>query len=204
MKIPPDLNYDLHDPPILIAMSGLTGTGKSTVAAALAERMDLACIRSDVVRKELAGIKKDRRGVDAFGEGIYSEEFFEVTYEELFKRAVLILKKRRGLIIDASFKKRSFRDRVRAVAGEMNMPFLLVECFCSEEEVFRRLKKRALSGKDVSNGRWEIYQKQKGDFDAVDELKEIERIVINTELDMSDNLNMIASAVIRLINKKRD
>src|SRR5262249_25807923 len=49
---------ELEEPerrPCLVLVAGLPGTGKSTLARALAERAGFEVIRSDVVRKELAG-----------------------------------------------------------------------------------------------------------------------------------------------------
>src|SRR5262249_9071077 len=42
--------------PCLLLVGGLPGTGKSTLARGMAERAGFAVIRSDLVRKELAGV----------------------------------------------------------------------------------------------------------------------------------------------------
>src|SRR6185436_15107442 len=47
--------------PTLIAIGGLSGTGKSTLARALATRLGWRLLSSDVVRKELAGLAPDVR-----------------------------------------------------------------------------------------------------------------------------------------------
>ena len=53
--------------PMLVVMTGLSGTGKSTVARRLARAFGARLFASDVVRKELAGI--DGRGAGRLGRG---------------------------------------------------------------------------------------------------------------------------------------
>ncbi len=63
------------------------GTGKSTLAAGIAERTGWAVLRSDEVRKDLAGIGHLERGPSGVGEGIYRTQATEDTYTELLARA---------------------------------------------------------------------------------------------------------------------
>ncbi len=67
--------------PCLVLIAGLPGTGKSTLAHALAENGDFTVIRSDVIRKELAGIPMTERAV-----GCYTPEWTDRTYAECLRR----------------------------------------------------------------------------------------------------------------------
>jgi len=189
---------------MLIVTCGLIGAGKSTVAAALAEKKGYHLLRSDEIRKEIAGVAKDDHRHEAFGEGIYSKDFFDKTYEELFKRARALLENGEGVILDASFKESRFRVQAFEMANEMEIPFLLVECICSDEEIRRRLFKRMTNGSDVSDGRWEIYQEQKKAFERINKIPGSEHIMIDTERDLERNLRDILFDIEKTGNKYED
>lgn len=177
--------------PFLILTCGLTGTGKSTIAAAVAERMGVALLRSDVLRKELAGMPEIRHDMAGFGKGIYSEDYFEKTYKLLFEKGRQFLERGGHVILDASFKKRHYRQEARQLAEATGALFLLIECTCPEEEARRRLDSRNAEKIDISDGRWEIYAKQKADFEAVDEISESEHLILDTNESMEGNINKV-------------
>src|SRR5262249_11902387 len=81
---------ELEEPgrrPCLVFLAGLPGTGKSTLARGLAARAGFAVIRSDVVRKELAGRAGQASAPSAFAEDIYTPTWDERTYAECMRRA---------------------------------------------------------------------------------------------------------------------
>src|SRR5205085_38563 len=61
--------------PALILLGGLPGTGKSTLARGLTERTGGTVIRTDVVRKDLAGQAPSDRATAEYAEGIYTPEW---------------------------------------------------------------------------------------------------------------------------------
>ncbi len=182
----------------LILMCGLMGSGKSTIAAALARKFDAVLIRSDEVRKELAGINSGEHRYEAFGDGIYSEIFFDKTYEALFNKASKLLESGQPVIIDASFKKRVYRECGKALARSHDSLFLLVETACSDEEARSRLEERTRADKDISDGRWEIFKKQKADFEKVIELSSREHVVVDTKDEINKNLDKVGLAIKKL------
>src|SRR5262249_55631567 len=91
--------------PCLLLVGGLPGTGKSTLARGLAEWAGFTVIRSDLVRKELAGVPAATAasGPSAFGQGIYTPEWTDRTYAECLRRAEAELFEGRRVLVDASF-----------------------------------------------------------------------------------------------------
>jgi len=64
----------------LLITSGVMGSGKSTVARAVAARLGAIVIRTDAVRKRLGGIGIHERATAGFGEGLYTSDISNRTY----------------------------------------------------------------------------------------------------------------------------
>ena len=156
--------------PTLFITCGLSGTGKSTVAKIVSEITGAEVIRSDVVRKELAGISPEKHSYVSFNTGIYSGEFTKKTYQRMTELASDYLKSGRDVLLDATFTKRWQRDMARNLAESLNTGFKCLVVTCPEEVVIERLRNRMMDGKDVSDGREEIYFAQKRSYEPPDEI----------------------------------
>ncbi|HEX77274.1 MAG TPA: AAA family ATPase [Dehalococcoidia bacterium] len=178
--------------PLLLITAGLVGTGKTRLAQALAERWGLALVSSDVTRKELAGIAPSERRWEDYGTGIYSEEFTRRTYDRILELARSYLEQGQSVIVDASFKRAEARARARSLARELGARFYVLECRADEETIRARLEQRLREGA-VSDGRWEIYQEQKHDFDPIAGLPPSEHIVVYTTLPLESILTGVES-----------
>ncbi|HWQ28238.1 MAG TPA: AAA family ATPase [Dehalococcoidia bacterium] len=168
-------------PRTLVIVSGLSGAGKSFVAYALASRLGAQVVSSDVTRKRLAGVPPTEPHREPWGKGIYDPSLTERTYAAMLDEADGLLSLGRAVILDATFLKRAHRDAARRLAQRRRARFLALDLRCSEDEVRRRLSERVGERWVVSDGRWEIYQRQKETFEPLDELSPRERIVVNTE-----------------------
>ncbi len=173
--------------PFIIALSGFTGTGKSFIANMLRSKIDCVVLRSDVIRKELSGIELNQHVYEDFEKGIYSEEMTEKVYSEIFKRVKEYLKEFKNVVIDASFLDKSKRDKLREIAREFNVRLLILWVKAPENLIRERLEKRK---GDVSDGRWEIYlrQKEKYDIPSEDDIIFIENL---SEEDLRKDLDKI-------------
>jgi len=155
---------------LLVVIFGLMGVGKSTVAQALGEARGWPVIASDVVRKALAGLAPTTPARYQFGHGIYSEDFSQKTYAEMRRRAAELLDGgATRVILDASFKSASERARVRELARKKEARTALVFCYCPPEVVRERLLKRAGDSRAVSDGRLELLDLQREDFEPLTE-----------------------------------
>lgn len=184
--------------PFLIVMSGLMGTGKSTLAQTLARRLGAPAIQSDVVRKEMLSLDRTARRRDEYGQGIYNDSVTDLTYTELFNRAGQILQDGKSVIIDASFKKKDLRLRAQDIARAAKADFLVVECVSAEGTIRERLEQRAHLKDEPSDGRWELFAAQKQDFEAIDELPAICHLRIDTGCDSAACITRIFRRLQRL------
>jgi aminoglycoside phosphotransferase family enzyme/predicted kinase len=165
--------------PALIAICGSSGTGKSTLARSLRERIGFEIVNSDVTRKRIAGNSANSRS-HGYNEGIYAVEFTRKTYQAMMQEAAVILDSGRGVILDATFRDPVHRRPVLECAAAKNLPLAFVECRCDEREVLRRLNERTKRGPDASDATAEVYLRQRGEFVPLDEIQPEQRIVADT------------------------
>lgn len=163
--------------PLVFMMSGLTGTGKSTVADKIAIDYNAIVINTDVVRKEKAGVGKYERHFEDPNKGMYSPKRVHQTYEQVIDYAKETLMEGRNVILDATFQKKEHRDMARSLAQKFNAIFIPIYCTCPEPIAKKWLEGR-MKSKSVSDGRWEIYQIQKKSFETFTD--EEEPIIFNT------------------------
>ena len=138
--------------PELIVCCGRSGTGKSTIAAALAEITEGVVVRSDVIRK-----RGDRAGVPPPSDRYGAPRRAEV-YAALCREVASELAAGRTVIADATFLRRADRDAVAAVAARCGRRVLFIETTATPETVRTRLAARTAD--DVSDARFDTYMAQ--------------------------------------------
>jgi aminoglycoside phosphotransferase family enzyme/predicted kinase len=126
------------DRPFLIAVGGLIGSGKSTLAGELGRWLAVPVISSDRTRKAEAGLAPTARG----GAELYDPAAREHVYEEILRRADLVLASGRSVILDATFSARRWRERAAAAAERAGAAFVFVEAVCPPELLRPRLAAR--------------------------------------------------------------
>jgi aminoglycoside phosphotransferase family enzyme/predicted kinase len=176
--------------PILFITVGLVGSGKSTLAQAIAKRLGLTVISSDIVRKQLAGIPAGEHRFEEPETGIYSAEFSRKTYAKLFAEARQILRQGGPVILDAAFIKTAERRKAEQLAQETQADFFVIECTLDEANTRERLSQRLKSGA-VSDGRWEIYGPQKKRFEPVSGLPPGRHGVIDSARPLGEQIKRI-------------
>jgi uncharacterized protein len=144
---------------------GLMGSGKSTLADQLSFELGIALFTSDMIRKQSADIAPDTACSAAFGEGLYSQQNNDDTYDELIRLAKEQLAVRRSVIIDAAFLHKKDRLRCADLAEHSAARFIIIFVSCGEPENRRRLVERSTSGRAISDGRSELLNSQRQIFE---------------------------------------
>ncbi len=110
-------------PPRLVAVGGLSGSGKTTHARRLAAGLGAApgavVLRTDEIRKRLWGAKTlERLGPEAYGPDANVR-----VYGELRRLARLCLEAGQAVIADAAFLDEAEREAIEAVGAACGVPF---------------------------------------------------------------------------------
>lgn len=152
----------------LLLMSGLSGSGKSTVARELSRQLGAVHIRSDAVRKHLAGMPLNQRGDDA----LYTPEMTQQTYERLVDLGILLARQGNTVILDAKFDREATRQIAIAQAQAAALPLTIVHC----EAPFAVLKQRVQQRTgDIADANLAVLDKQ-----HLDPFTPSERIFVTT------------------------
>jgi uncharacterized protein len=157
----------------LALVGGLPGTGKTTVAGALADRVGAVLLSSDRLRKELAGVDPDDDASAPYAEGLYSPARTDEVYGELLHRAEALLARGESVILDASWIHRSHRAEAEDLARRTHSDLVPVHCTAPQEVARHRLATR---GRTVSDATAAIASALAADADPWPEA----RIVLTT------------------------
>ena len=122
----------------LILMSGLSGAGKSTTAKYLARKLNAVHLRSDAVRKHLAGISLLARG----GDEIYTPEMTQKTYSRLLALGIILANQGWSVILDAKYDRQDLRAEAISQATEHQLPLYIINCTAPVEVLTQRLLHR--------------------------------------------------------------
>lgn len=137
-------------PPRLIAIGGLSGSGKTTIAEALAADIGpppgARIVESDRIRKALHGVPAETHLPD----NAYRPEVSERVYREMAWRAGLILSQGGSVVADAVFDRPADRSRIRQSAQDRGVPFQGVWLEAAPEVLWQRVEQRSGSASDAT------------------------------------------------------
>ncbi|MDR6536767.1 AAA family ATPase [Variovorax soli] len=153
------LARDAQRTPRLMITHGLSGSGKSTTAAALLAAAGAIRVRSDVERKRLFGLGIRQRSAEHHAE-IYTQDATRRTFARLAECARTALQAGWPVIVDAAFLRRDERLAFRALAAELCVPFSILHCRAAEAQLRRRVSARDAEGSDASEATEAVLERQ--------------------------------------------
>jgi aminoglycoside phosphotransferase family enzyme/predicted kinase len=141
----------LNPPPArLVAIGGVSGTGKSTLARQLAPEIGAApgavVLRSDVVRKRMHGIAPSER----LPPQAYQKEISARVYDALTKRAAALVRAGHAAIVDAVFLDPEERAEIGRVAKDAGVDFQGLWLTAPEDILVRRVSGRRDDASDAT------------------------------------------------------
>ncbi len=181
--------------PVMIAMTGLSGTGKSVVSMALARALGAKIISTDDLRKRISGNDGPPAGWQT---GRYAPAARATIYDVLFQKASELVLQGKPVILDATFLESASREAAASAARDADVPLVFVETVADDPVVRRRLDARSKRGDSASEATVEIYERQ---LQAMRETpppipQGAEHVRIDTSQDGPVNLDDIYSLLI--------
>lgn len=154
-----ELALELISPPpaVLVAVGGLSGSGKSTIARALAPLLGPApgglISRSDVLRKQLLGAGE----FDRLPEEGYASAVTVRVYKAITDRSRAAIRAGHAAIADAVYAKEAERRVIESVAAHAGVPFRGFWLEAPRSELERRVAGRS---RDASDATVEVLRSQ--------------------------------------------
>jgi aminoglycoside phosphotransferase family enzyme/predicted kinase len=179
-------------PQSMIAMVGLSGTGKSFVARAIAARCGAVLLSSDAIRRE-SGSSPGRA---AYGEGGYTAAQRERVYARMFEEASKHLSRQRSIVLDATFLTRAQRDSAREISLSSGVPLVFMHTVAPDEMVRERLAAR-MAAADTSDARWDTYLAQQERFDPLDDVDSQRLLTLDSMRPLNELVDQAAAAITR-------
>ncbi len=135
-------------PPVVVAVGGLPGTGKTTLARALAPHLGASpgalVLRSDEIRKRLMGVPPEQRLPQAG----YAPEVSARVFQELAALTARAVRAGHGVIADAVFLDPAHRAMIEAASG--GAPFHGIWLHAPITELERRIEARTGDASDAT------------------------------------------------------
>lgn len=154
----------------MILMSGLSGSGKSTIARQLARQLGAIHIRSDAVRKHLGGIPLTERG----SAELYTEEMNQRTYERLLELGIMLATQGFSVILDAKYDRQQLRLAAIAKSQSHQLPLQILHCTAPLEVLRERLASRT---GDITDATTDLLETQ---LAASEPFTEVEKAYVKT------------------------
>ncbi len=168
----------------LVAIGGLSGSGKTTIAEALAPRLGeppgARIFESDRLRKSLFGCDaEDRLPAEA-----YKPEFNERVYDSLFRKSVDLASLDVPVIANAVFAREAERSALTADAARREIPFAGIWLYADAEALRSRVAARKGGPSDAT-------------VDVLDRQLKIDTGRIDwCEVDVSGNVDTIVGEIL--------
>ncbi|MBT4710506.1 MAG: AAA family ATPase [Alphaproteobacteria bacterium] len=136
-------------PPVLVAVGGLSGTGKSVQSRALAPALGAppgaVVLRSDIRRKSIMGVGPlDRLGPDG-----YTPDVTVAVYAGILQDAELALSAGHAVILDAVYARPTERAAVNDLAQRLDIPFTGIWLTGIQQTLLERVAARTNDASDA-------------------------------------------------------
>jgi len=136
--------------PTVLLLGGGPGTGKTTLAARLSERLGWLTIDNDTLRKDLQQVDHQDHDV-ALHPDLYSTQATDETYRQLVSRGAQVLRAGESVILDATWARGRDRELASRMARAEGARLLEIECVLDDALARRRITERQHAGLDASD-----------------------------------------------------
>jgi hypothetical protein len=180
----------------LLMTHGLSGSGKSHLARALAERLPAIRIVSDIERKRLAGLAPLAKSGSESSGGIYKAFFTRQTYGVLLKLAEQALQAGFHVVLDATYLRAEQRLPCQQLAERLGLRFCILSMQAPEAILCERIAARLAEGCDPSEADQKVLAVQMGVLEAMEaaELPFVMAVDASGDVDVDSVLRALGEA----------
>lgn len=143
---------------MIVALAGLPGTGKSTLAQALAKRCNGAVLNKDQVRAALFPAPWTSYTIE-------QDDFVLTIMLQAIRRLVQHHNCPAIFIDGRTFSRTYQRDLVRKAASELGRPFHILVCICADATALKRIE--ADAGHPAADRNADLYWRIKAVFEPI-------------------------------------
>ena len=166
--------------PVLVIMSGLSGSGKTWLSSQLVPVLPALRLRSDIERKRLFGLEERADSGSGIAAGIYDREASARVYEYLVRTAKNLLSAGMNVILDATFLGASQRHLARQAADACGVACVIVRTTARQDTLVGRLQQRVEAG-DASEADIEVFRHQLDNSDPLDPAERDISLTVDTD-----------------------
>lgn len=189
--------------PLLLVVRGVSGTGKSTVAAAIAERFACERLQTDQIRAQMTPPTDSAADASGHNEGRYSWEQRLRVYEAMFETAQQALERGESVILDATFLTHRLQQEALDLAARCQATPWIVNCTCPAATAQQRIAARiGCGGASFSEAQVETHVRQLAEQQLP--LSAMPQHTVDTTLPVSDVVGQIIDQLPDLWNPAAD
>ena len=141
---------------MIVVISGLPGTGKTTVARELGSELLAPVLTTDEIRKA----EKEHPQ--------YTRRKKQRIYNHMFRIAEDLLSDKDNIILDGTFFKKEFRELARQLGSDHDSCVFILETICDEDVVKQRIDKRYKDNCDASEADFKVYKIIQSQFEPIE------------------------------------
>ncbi|MCV7231121.1 bifunctional aminoglycoside phosphotransferase/ATP-binding protein [Mycobacterium branderi] len=126
----------------MVVVGGGPGTGKTTLAQGLARQVGAHVVSTDEVRRDMQSSGAIRGEAGVLNARLYADENVRAVYEEVLRRAHLLLANGRSVILDGTWRDPRRRQQARELAAQTHAAILELRCDTAVHTAARRVEAR--------------------------------------------------------------
>ncbi len=187
--------------PIALIVMGRVGTGKSTIAKHLSDKLGIKNFSSDRIRKTMANLTLTDRTPDAERSSLYSHEMSAKTYDRLMEKAEEYLDNGESVILDATFSTKQGRRRFVQMLESRQENYCFIEVQASDEVIKARLQSRENKNDVISDARLEDFATLSKRYESPDEIDADHLVCVDSNQPPEDTTEQLYLKLIEKVNR---
>lgn len=187
----------LGSQPRALIFMGRVGTGKSTLAGHLSDKLSTDHFASDRIRKKMAGLNITERAPEEQREELYSRSMSRKTYNALLEKMCEYIDKGESVILDATFSSSELREEFMEALEERRVDYFFIEAKASDETIAERLKQREKRNGVISDARLEDFEKLSSGYEVPREIGSDQLFSVSTEQPRENTIEQIFMALVK-------